>query len=184
MLTSFSAGTFEGGRALGRRVSVGVIAGATVTPDLRTVSQPFPFAGSSSSDPAAFLLGAMFEVAIARSVFFEGDAIHQPVSTTFRGGSDGYTQSFNTWSFPLLGKYKFSTHGVKPFLEAGPAFRGAKALIGSSPYGVTAGVGIEARLWRLAIAPSVRYTHWGPNSAFDSFVPFQNQAAVLSGFTF
>jgi hypothetical protein len=185
VLTSFSTGVGEGGRAFGRRVSVGVVAGATVTPDLRPVSPPFPFIGSSSSNPAAFLLGAMVEVGIARGVFIEGDAIHQPMSSTshFNGYTD--TQSFNTWSFPLLGKYKFSMHGMKPFLEAGPAFRGAKALIGSSPYGVTAGAGIETHLWRLAIAPSVRYTHWGPESGpFVGFVPFQNQVAVLSGFSF
>ena len=185
LLTSFSTGVFEGGRAFGRRVSVGVVVGATVTPDLRPVSPPFPFIGSSSSNPAAFLLGAMVEVGIARGVFIEGDAIHQPMSSISRFSGYTDTQSFNTWSFPLLGKYRFSTHGMKPFLEAGPAFRGAKALIGSSPYGVTAGVGIEARLRRLAIAPSVRYTHWGPDSGpFEGFVPFQNQVAVLSGFSF
>ncbi len=181
LLTSFSTGTFEGGRAFSQRVSVGVVVGATVTPDLRSVT--FPYAsGSFSSSPAAFLLGAMVEVAIARGVFIEGDAIHQPITPTFGGVAEG---SINTWSFPLLGKYKFSTHGVKPFLEAGPAFRGAKALLGSSTYGVTAGVGIETHLWRIAIAPAVRYTHWGPNSSeFASFVPFQNQVAVLSGFSF
>ena len=183
LLTSLSTGTFEGSRrAFGTRVSVGVVAGATVTPDLRTSSQPFPFTGSFSSNPAAFLLGAMVEVEVARGVFIEGDAIHQPITVTFRGAE---IQSIDTWSFPLVGKYKFSTHGMKPFLEAGPAFRGAKALIGSSPYGVTAGAGIETHLWRMAIAPSVRYTHWGPISGSSySFVPFQNQVAVLAGFSF
>ncbi len=185
VLTSFSTGVGEGGRAFGQRVSVGVVVGATVTPDLRTVNPPFPFAGSSSSNAAAFLLGAMVEVGIARGVFIEGDAIHQPMSSTSRGNGYTSTQSFNTWSFPLLGKYKFSTHGMKPFLEAGPAFRGAKAVIGSSPYGVTAGAGIETHLWKLAIAPSLRYTHWGPTSGpYDSFVSFQNQVAVLAGVSF
>jgi hypothetical protein len=56
----------------------------------------------------------------------------------------------------------------------------------SSPYGVTAGAGIEAHLWRLAIAPSVRYTHWGRNSPSvgGPYAPFQNQVAVLAGFSF
>jgi hypothetical protein len=181
VLTSFSTGVGEGGRAFGQRVSAGVVVGATVTPDLPTHNSPFPFTASVSSNTAAFLLGAMVEVAIARGVFVEFDAIHQPITPTV-GGAE--VQSINTWSFPLLGKYKFSTHSVKPFLEAGPAFRGAKALIGSSPYGVTAGVGIEMHLWRLAIAPAVRYTHWGPNSSpFASFVTFQNQVAVLAGFS-
>lgn len=181
LLTSFSTGTFEGGRAFGRRVSVGVVAGATVTPDLRSVTFPV-LTGSFSSESPSFLLGAMVEVAVARGIFIEGDAIHQPVTPTYGGVQEA--ESINTWRFPVLGKYKFSTHGLKPFLEAGPAFRGAKALLGSSPYGVTAGVGIETHLWRLAIAPAVRYTHWGPNSSsFSSFVPFQNQVTLLAGFS-
>jgi hypothetical protein len=66
-----------------------------------------------------------------------------------------------------------------------PAFRLATELIGSSPYGVTAGAGIETRVWRLAIAPAVRYTHWGRNSLnLTDFVPFQNQVEALAGFSF
>ncbi len=183
LLTSLSTGTFQGGRAFSRRVSVGVVVGATVTPDLRSVTFRQPFSGSVSSTSGSFLLGAMLEVGIARSVFIEADAIHQPITPIQDGVEEA--DSINTWSFPLLGKYKFSTHGMQPFLEAGPAFRGAKALLGSSPYGVTAGVGIEKHLWRLTIAPAVRYTHWGPNShSFGGFAPFQNQLAVLAGVSF
>ena len=126
LLTSVSTGGFEGGHAFGPRVSLGVIAGATLSPDFRsvTISQTFAFTDSFSSNPGAFLLGPMVEVAIARGFFFEGDAIHQPLRSTNRGGFNGdissNTESFTTWSFPLLGKYKFSTHGMKPFLEAGP----------------------------------------------------------------
>ena len=192
LLTSFSTGGFEGGRPFGPRISLGVVAGATLSPDFRSVtySQTFAFTDSFSSNPGAFLLGPMLELGIAQGFFFEGDAIHQPMHSTNRGGFDGdistYTHSVDTWSFPLLGKYKFSTHGMQPFLEAGPAFRDARELAGSSAYGITAGVGIEAHLWRLAIAPSVRYTHWGPNSLpiAGPLVPFQNQVSVLAGFSF
>jgi hypothetical protein len=183
LLTSFSTGTFAGGgRAFSRRVSVGVVAGATVTPDLRTERSPF-LNGSFSSRTPSFLLGAMVEAAIARGVFIEGDAIHQPITPTFGGAQEN--GSINTWDFPVLGKYKFPKHGVKPFVEAGPAFRGAKALLGSSPYGVTAGVGIETHVWRLAVAPAVRYTHWAPNAGSGfSFAGFQNQVAALAGVSF
>jgi hypothetical protein len=192
VLTSFSSGGFEGGRAFGGRVSLGLVAGATLSPDFRnvTVSQTFAFTDSFSSSPGAFLLGPMVEVAIAGGFFFEGDAIHQPMRSTNRGGFNGefssHTQTFNTWSFPLLGKYKFSTHGLKPFLEAGPAFRDAPEPTGLSPHGVTAGAGIETHFWRMAIAPSVRYTHWGPYSppVAGALAPFQNQVAVLAGFSF
>jgi hypothetical protein len=188
LLTSLSTGGFEGGHAFGQRVSLGVVAGATLSPDFRsvTLSQTFAFTDSFSSSPGAFLLGPMVEVAIALGFYFEGDAFHQPIRSIFRGGFDGNisssTQVFNTWSFPLLGKYKFSTHGVKPFLEAGPAFRDAPEPRGLSPYGVTAGAGIETHWWRIAIAPSVRYTHWGRYSppVAGALVPFQNQVEVLA----
>jgi hypothetical protein len=192
LLTSFSTGGFEGDRAFGPRISLGVLAGATLSPDFRsvTLNQTFAFTDSFSSSAGTFLLGPMVEVAIARGFFFEGDAIHQPMRYTNHGGFDGNissdTQSFTTWSFPLLGKYKFSTHGAKPFIEAGPAFRDAPEPRGLSPYGVTAGAGIEMHWWRLAIAPSVRYTHWGPYAppVAGALVPFQNQVAVLAGFSF
>jgi hypothetical protein len=192
LLTSFSTGGVEGGRAFGPRISLGVVAGVTLSPDFRnvTLSQTFAFTDSFSSSPGAFLLGPTVEVAIARGFFFEGDAIHQPMRSTNHGGFNGdissNTQSFNTWSFPLLGKYKFSTHGMQPFLEAGPAFRDAPEPRGLSPYGLTAGAGIETHLWRLAIAPSVRYTHWGrySPSVAGALVPFENQVAVFTGFSF
>jgi hypothetical protein len=184
ILTSFSTGAFEGGHAFSPRVSLGAILGATLTPDFRSFQtsgdtlngNPYFFSFSSSS--GAFLVGPMVEVAIARGFSFEADAIHQPMH---------FTSTINTWTFPLLGKYKFSTtHGMRPFLEAGPAFRQATGLTGSPPYGVTAGVGIEAHLWRLAIAPTVRYTHWGRNPLpfAGPFAPFQNQVAVFAGFSF
>jgi hypothetical protein len=184
LLTSFSTGAFEGVRAFSSRVSVGVIAGATLTPDFRSFQSSgdtfggSPFFFSFSSSPGAFLIGPTVEVALARGFFLEGDAIHQPMH---------FTSTINTWAFPVLGKYKFSTtHGMTPFLEAGPAFRDAPELTDSSPYGVTAGAGIEMRWWRMAIAPSVRYTHWGRNSSpfAGPFAPFENQVAVLAGFSF
>ncbi len=192
VLTSFSTGGFEGGRAFGPRISLGVVAGATLSPDFRsvTLSQTFAFTDSFSSSAGGFLLGPMVEIAIARGFFFEGDAIHQPMRYKNRGGFDGNissdTQSFTTWSFPLLAKYKFSTRGMKPFIEAGPAFRDAPEPRGLSPYGVTAGAGIEMHYWRLAIAPSVRYTHWGSYAppVAGALAPFQNQVALLAGFSF
>ena len=191
-LTSFSTGGFEGGRAFGPRVSLGVVAGVTLSPDFRsvTLSQTSAFTDSFSSSPGALLLGPMVEVAIARGLFFEGDAIHQPMRSTNRGGFNGDvssdTQSFNTWSFPLLGKHKFSTRGTKPFLEAGSAFRDAPEPRGLSPYGIAAGAGIETHFWRLAISPLVRYTHWGRYSptVAGALVPFQNQVALFTGFSF
>ena len=52
--------------------------------------------------------------------------------------------------------------------------------------GVTAGVGVEARLALLQIAPEVRYTHWGRDGAYTSpahAVSYQNQIDFLAGFS-
>jgi hypothetical protein len=51
---------------------------------------------------------------------------------------------------------------VKPFVEAGPSFRSSGNLNGTLPSkeGVAAGVGVEAHVWKLRIAPQVRYLRW------------------------
>ena len=130
-----------------------MVVGATLTPDLRSVTFSQPFSGSVSSSSPSFLLGAMLEVGIAQGVLIEGDAIHQPI-TPIQDEPQTSRQHQHVGVFCCSANINFQLHGRKPFLEAGPVFRGAKALLGSSPYGVTAGVGIEKRLWRMAIAPS------------------------------
>lgn len=193
LLTSFSTGSFEQGRPFGSHIALGVVAGATLTPDYRTfefLNGTGTFGETLSSNPGAFLVGPMLEVAIARGFLFEGDAIHQPMIESVRFDLDGSfssnTQSTPTWSFPLLGKYKFRAHGVSPFVEAGPAFRVARYVDDTSPYGVAAGVGVERRVWRMAIAPSVRFTHWDrPSPGYSGdLVPFQNQVEFLAGAAF
>ena len=56
-------------------------------------------------------------------------------------------------------KYRFHLPLVKPFIDAGPAFRYSYALSYTNPssHGLTAGLGVEAHLWRLKIAPQFRY---------------------------
>jgi hypothetical protein len=129
------------------------------------------------------LLGATVEVAIARGFFFEGDAFHQSLRQTYN--NSGFT-SWNTWTFPLLAKYKFPIRGVTPFLEAGPAFRDAPQPYGMSSTGVTGGLGIEKRVWKVDVAPSVRFVHWGPYVPFavSAIQPVQNQVEVLCGLSF
>jgi Outer membrane protein beta-barrel domain len=188
LLTSFSTGAFsEGGHALGGSVSLGVVIGATLTPDARTYTGSSTSIGgdqittfTDSFSAGTFLVGPMVEIALAKGFFLEGDAIDWPVH-------DGY--QFNTissWNFPVLGKYKFSMRRVKPFVEAGPSFRLATELTGTSPYGVTAGAGIETHFGRVKIALGVRYTHWGQNAPNypGTLLPYRNQAALLAGFFF
>ena len=194
LLLSLSNSGFEKGRVLGSHVSVGVVAGATLTPNFSTVQESFgDFGTVYSSGPRNFLVGPMVEIALPKGLFVELDAIHTPVSSHLQGNFDGGAFSsattVTTWNLPLLGKYKFKVRGVRPFIEAGPSFRDASAVRWASPHGVTAGVGVETHFRRLKIAPAVRYTYWGPNSPgldqpYLTFVPIRNQVELLGGFFF
>jgi hypothetical protein len=200
LLTSFSTGAFtEGERAFARRISLGIVTGVTLSPDFRGVQgssefvsgiQTIPETYSDSSGPRSFLVGPMVEIALAKGFFIEGDAIYRPMRSRFQTNTNGELSSssrtIGTWNLPVLGIYKFLVYGLKPLVEAGPSFRLANVLTGSSPYGVTAGAGIETHFRRLEIAPVVRYTYWGGNSlAFPAALPpNRNQIELLGGFLF
>jgi hypothetical protein len=51
---------------------------------------------------------------------------------------------------------------LKPLIDAGPVFRSAGNLNGTLPsnHGFAAGLGVEAHVWRLRIAPQFRYLRW------------------------
>jgi hypothetical protein len=166
---------------LGRHFSIGVAAGAGLT------------------DVRSRIIGPMVEFALPKGFALEADALYHPlrshsapsfgvigsgtgVSGSSSSSNSGYQGSGLTWELPVLAKYRFPTPILRPFVEAGPSFR----LGGNvSRHGITAGVGVEARLSVLRIAPSVRYTHWArdyPNCPYCGTNP--NQAEVLVGFAF
>jgi hypothetical protein len=94
-----------------------------------------------------------------------------------------YLGSTATWELPVLAKYKFSTHSVKPFVEAGPSFRlppGGQF----SNHGVTMGAGIELQARLLKIAPEVRFIHWAADTPPGGSGTIPNQAELLVAFYF
>ena len=90
-----------------------------------------------------------------------------------------------TWEFPILAKYRFNLPRLNPFVEAGPSFRTAGNLNGSSPShaGVTAGLGVEIHAAGLTFAPAVRYTRWAADSVsqFTNARSKQDQLEMLIG---
>ena len=88
----------------------------------------------------------------------EFNALYRP-----RVLSEGQRATVLTWEFPVLAKYKFSATRSNLFLELGPSFRTSGNTNGTnpSPYGVTAGAGVERRVHRLRVTPALRYTYWG-----------------------
>jgi hypothetical protein len=147
----------------------------------------------------------MVEFGLPWHLSVEIDGLYRPLNFTSASvNPDGSLNSVApntvvTWEFPVLAKYRFSLHVVKPFVEAGPSFRTSGNLNGASPsnHGFTIGAGVEGRLRKLRIAPTLRYTRWAtddlqcfvvPRSGCSSDVQqpltLRNQAEFLVGFSF
>lgn len=182
---------------LGSRVLLGVIAGTSLTPDYPTFSYPYSFIDVQTQPMAAsgtvyqsgarsFIVGPVVEIALAKRLFLEADALYHPLPESIRylattGAQPGsYSAGVSDWEIPVLAKYKFGTRRFRPAAEAGPAFR----LPGDhlSAVGVSAGVSVEARVWSLRISPGVRYTHWDASSPAAVNGVERNQLMFLTAF--
>jgi hypothetical protein len=103
--------------------------------------------------------GGSVEWDFTRAVSIEVDGLYRRLHAV---GIPVSSYSVVTWEFPLLVNYRFSTHRMMPFLEAGPSFRATGNLneVHPSHYGFSAGVGVEGRVGRWRVAPILRYTRW------------------------
>ena len=181
-----------------QHLSIGVTGGIGLTDAF--MNQSFLSASGSAhvySQAKDYLAGPAVEVRLPFRLSVEVDALYRPLHLT-ETALDPFNPSLNhisqgtidNWEFPLLGKYRLRSHVIRPFLEAGPSFRHAgtnASLLGGlsvlSSHGFTAGGGGEVHIWKLRIAPEIRYTRW----AADSYpVPFSNlnQAELLVGLWF
>jgi hypothetical protein len=149
--------------AFGRRFSGGVIAGIGLGDDLPSAGSPFDYI-SISPESNSGLYGAMLEFQFHGNVAVEADGIYRPLHFTTSGSAEGSVrEAILTWEFPILARYKFRPlRRIRPFAELGPSFRLSGNLHGGapSPYGVTAGSGVEAHVSKVKVAPALRYTRW------------------------
>jgi hypothetical protein len=136
----------------------------------------------------------MLEIQLSHSISIEGDALYAPVSIAALAPpllvlpSTPSIKTFDSWQFPVLGKYKFRAPFLSPYFEAGPTFRVASSPLNQylASAGVTAGLGVEGSLWRIRVAPEVRFVHWGfdsPNAA-PFYSSRRNQAQFLLGLSY
>lgn len=172
--------------AFGQPLSFGVIGGASLTQDFedRTVGEVKAY-----STPKRWIVGAMAEVHLPLHLSVEVDGLyHELKFTNAFVEPNGTLNSVSpapvvTWEIPVLVKYRFLMPVVRPFVEAGPCFRAAGNLNGASPsdHGFTLGGGAELRLWKLKIAPQIRYLRWAVDSNVGPVAPFTapNQAEFL-----
>jgi hypothetical protein len=167
---TFSAGGF------GQPLSFGVIGGASLTQDFQNSLVDY-------STSRRWTAGAVVEVRLPSQFSVEVDGLYHELGFTAApvelNGTRNilFPASVVTWEVPALAKYRFSRPAVKPFIEAGPSFRASANLNGASPssYGLTLGAGVEVRLWRLNVAPQVRYLRWARDN--------KNKVSLISPFT-
>lgn len=177
---------FSAGALFGQTFSYGVIGGVPVTNPFQTVTSGL---GSVFSNSKGYVFGPTAEVRLPFGLGVEVDALYRPLSYESQpvGAAAAHT-SIGSWEFPILGKYRFAFPIVKPFVDAGPAFRG----VGSggsflSGKGFAFGGGVEAGLFHIHLSPQLRYTHWGADGANRPLAIVQsgqNQVEFLIGLTF
>jgi hypothetical protein len=148
-----------------------------------------------ASAPERWIAGGTLEVHLPFHLAIESDALYHELQ--FKQGIQygqsppqwgNLLQHVVTWEFPVLVKYRFRLPLVSPFINAGPAFRVLGNLSHTNPsnHGVAAGLGIEARLWKLKIAPQFRYLRWARDQNVPQFglTTVTDQVEFLTAITF
>jgi hypothetical protein len=209
-------------------LSVGVTGGVPVSPHSATYSSAIILVNPSSSDQATsdvtlqapndfyqkpYAVGPTVEINLPwRFSLQEGmlyERFHQDVSegiTPSREGGVNFgfitSVAANAFSFPLLARYNFARHRIKPFIEAGATLRHLGTFTGEGiqldfhlhpnstafqfdpgkavDVAVTGGVGFRYRVAIVDVVPEIRILHW--TAQYEQ--PAQNQAMLTLTFTF
>src|SRR5258708_4866336 len=180
--------------ASGQPVSAGIIGGYSLTQDFqnRGFGNPAMLLSLYYSTPLRWIAGGMVEVRLPKHLAVEVDGLYHDLAFTIKGlGRPLDPLHVVTWEVPVLAKYRvsllrFSTRMVKPFIGAGPSFRTAYNLNGASPsnHVFAAGVGAEVHVWKLRIAPQVRYVRWARDGSHIIPRTVPDQAQLLVGISF
>jgi hypothetical protein len=156
--------------------SLGLMGGASLTQDFQNYNlppccPPFQVAPTysivGSSTPQRWIAGGTLEVRLPRHLSVEADGLYRELqfkmAVQFGQTPPDWGRAFHqhvvTWEFPFLWKYRFQLPLVRPFIDAGPAYRASGNLSHTNPsnHGIAAGLGFDAHLWKLRIAPQFRY---------------------------
>ena len=181
--------------------SAGIVGGAGLTQDFQNYDLPPNGAPPGEtvrilgiSTPQRWIAGATVEARLPWHLSVEADALYHILQ--FRIGNQfgqntpffAADQHSVTWELPVLFKYRFGLPVVKPFIDAGPAFRYsyARSFTNPSNHGFTAGLGVEAHLWKLKIAPQFRYLRWARDQNVPRFAltTVPDQVEFLTAITF
>ena len=165
--------------------SFGLKGGVPLNDALNLDPKPtFPFTNNRR-----YTIGPQIELHLPAGLGIEVDALYKSVAyRESRGEVSG-----NVWEFPLLLKSRLLPGPVKPYLEAGVAFRKFSELTGVLTFnpgdnispGLVLGGGVEVKALIIRVSGEVRYTRFTSDGSFPAPLKFnKNQAEVLFGITF
>ncbi len=111
-----------------------------------------------------------------------------------------YSQTGQSWEFPIVGQYRFPGTAVRPYIEAGVSINRLDGVLtpfrlpavsqsttvqpqghAESRVGVVVGLGVELKVPFCRITPGFRYTRYG---AKDMWLVNADSVDFLIGFTF
>jgi hypothetical protein len=142
---------------------------------------PLPSFSPFDAEQRPFVFGPYVELRLPARLAIELDALYR--SFEFRNAT--INESADSWEFPLLLKYRFSSGFIRPYAEGGASFRrlsdiGFTTLQNRSNYGVVLGGGLEFNVLLFKIAPEIRYTGWGKREFDEPLLQTnRNQLTVL-----
>jgi hypothetical protein len=192
LLVGVAQGEGTGGWAggFGRKLSIGAVVGVGVGDDLHAASSSQWFQVNETPESNSLVAGLMLEVALHGSLSLEADGLYRLLHAVDSSLDGRVRFAVLTWEFPVLAKYRLPTiRALRPVAELGPTFRADGNFNGPTPshYGAAAGVGVEARVGRLKIAPTLRDTYWArERTALSPFRPStrRNEVELLVTLSF
>ena len=149
------------------------------------MNDAFNSGGDISAASRHWTLGPTAEINLPYGFGLEADMLYRRVGYTNGGNYDS-----NSWSFPILAKYKFPGKTARLFVDAGFAARhigDVPHLLESGNKGFVLGAGFRYDLKLLKISPELRWTRWNNDQgdpATGSLSSKLNQAEFLIGVTF
>ncbi len=194
--------------ALAQPISFGVKAGVPITDAFQTVQGN---SGSYFTNTKRYLIGPTVQVNLPGRFAIEVDALYKRIGYQYEQPSPRivYAKTVaNSWEFPVLVKWAILPGPVRPFVDAGAAWRhisginqfrsvanaagvefnNATEFNKRNDIGFVFGGGVEFKLGRVRISPEIRYTRWGSESFRDPVNALlrttRNQGDFILGFTF
>jgi opacity protein-like surface antigen len=183
------------------QIGLGVKGGAPLTDTFDVVRQPGQVFDLDTNRPG-YVIGPYFELRLPFRFAIEFNALTSENEVTVIPTTGTPTEvKQRNWEFPVLGKYRFTSGVVRPFIAAGASFRklgdirrvgdfivGDDVLADQSDIGFVVGGGVEFKLWVLRIAPEFRFTRWGTESLAEGITDIlktnKDQGQFLIGIGF